>query len=68
MQHQGIAMGRRILVGLLVMLCLQAQAACQCACVNGETVNICERPYDAPKICAPQVCPPTRPGWIKAGQ
>ena len=33
-----------------------AQAACQCACVEGRVQAICESSIDLKPICSPQIC------------
>jgi hypothetical protein len=41
-----------------------SQAACECACVNGQTKAICQWATETPPVCAPRVCqlaPPAVP-------
>lgn len=34
-----------------------ANAACQCACVNGQVQPVCTSSIDIRPICTPRVCP-----------
>jgi hypothetical protein len=38
-----------------------ANAACQCVCINGEVRAVCSSTLDIEPICSPRVCPITPP-------
>ena len=40
-----------------VLLAGSAEAACTCACVNGEMKPLCESSIEIAPICGPQICP-----------
>lgn len=42
---------------LFLFIPMPSEAACQCACVNGRQVPICERAIDLPPLCPPRLCP-----------
>lgn len=34
-----------------------AHARCECRCVNGQMVPLCDRAIELPPICPPRICP-----------
>ncbi len=38
-----------------------AESRCQCSCVNGQVVALCESTLDIEPICPPRVCPIVTP-------
>ena len=52
-----------LLVTLLggAVLASNANAACQCVCMNGEVRAVCSSTLDIEPICPPRVCPITPP-------
>ena len=56
---------RKIFALFCLMLALplipQAHAGCQCECVNGQVVPLCDSSLDIRPICPPQVCPIVAP-------
>jgi hypothetical protein len=34
-----------------------AQARCECRCVEGEVVALCDQPGELPPLCPPRICP-----------
>ena len=38
-----------------------ADARCECRCVNGQVVPLCDSAIDIPPICPPRVCPIVTP-------
>jgi len=49
----------KILIACLILstISFSAKAGCRCVCINGETVQMCDRPTDLPTICTPRICP-----------
>lgn len=57
-------MKRILLISSLTFLFIYAgpgHSACECACVNGEVVALCESSIDLEPICSPRICPITPP-------
>jgi len=56
-----------LLFGVLAPLSA-AEAACECGCVNGVAVPICQKAHEKRPICGPAICrsgpaaPPSVPG------
>jgi hypothetical protein len=44
-------------LGVLHLICGAAQAACYCACVNGNVRPICQNETELPPLCSPTLCP-----------
>lgn len=52
---------KRILLITAILFSIEANAYCQCKCVNGRTEALCSSALDLEPICPPKICPLTRP-------
>lgn len=50
-----------VVLGGILALPQDGSARCDCRCVNGEVVPICDNALDIPPICPPGICPPPPP-------